>query len=446
MAKPRSYRVLIVGLGASGVAAARLAAKEGMTIVVTDLRQEADLGEALARLPEIDGAFLGGHPLAALEDVDLVVTSPGVPADAEILVEAERRGIAIVPEVEFAWRRLREAPLVAVTGSNGKSTVTTLIAEMLADAGIAAVAGGNLGTPASELVMGGGWDAWVLEVSSFQAELMTTMAPRVGIFLNLSQDHLERHPSLAAYRDAKMRLFARQGKADAAVFNADDPALAGADVPARRLFFSLERRAEGWLDRGILRLGEEAVLPAGEMGISGLHNVANALAAALAARELGVAAESAARTLRRFSGLAHRHATVLDADGVRWVDDSKATNVGATLAGLRGYPDGSVHLILGGLGKGQDFAALAGEVRRAVRRLYLIGRDARGIAQALAGSAEIDECGTLAEAVVRCRRRVRAGETVLLAPACASFDQFSGYAERGEAFVRLVREGVEACP
>jgi UDP-N-acetylmuramoylalanine-D-glutamate ligase len=183
----------------------------------------------------------------------------------------------------------------------------------------------------------------------------------VGVFLNLSQDHLERHPSLEAYRDAKLRLFARQGAGDTAVLNADDPALAEAAVPARRVFFSLEGPADAWLDGSQLRLGGEPILPAAELGISGRHNVANALAAVLAARELGVDAATAAGVLRDFRGLPHRHRTVLEAGGVRWVDDSKATNVGATLAALGGYPDCSVHLILGGLGKGQD-------VRRAGRR------------------------------------------------------------------------------
>jgi len=438
------HRVLVVGLGGSGRAAARLAAADGSRVRVTDLRPEAELDGVLANLPEVEDGFFGGHPASALEDVDLVVTSPGVAADAEILVTARGRGIPVLPEVELAWRHRPEAPLVAVTGSNGKSTVTTLIAEILRAAGVAAAAGGNLGVPACELILEDGWDVWVLEISSFQSELLVELNPRVGVFLNLSQDHLERHPSLTAYRDAKLRLFARQGPEDALVLNADDPPVAGTETAARRLPFSLVSPAEGWLDGDLLRLGGEALMPAERVALAGRHNLANALAAAVAARELGATPAAARTVLERFPGLPHRHATVHESGGVRWVDDSKATNVGATVAALGGYPERSVHLILGGLGKGQDFAALAPAVARAACVVYLIGADAEVIASALLGAAPIEQCGTLEEAVERARRRVSAGETVLLAPACASFDQFAGYAERGERFAALA--GKEAAP
>jgi len=438
-------RVLIAGLGASGLAAARLAERDGARLVLTDRRPEEELAEELGGLRAIDATFLGGHPLESLDGVDLVVASPGIPADAPLFAEARRRGIPVVPEVEFAWRRRRGSPLAAVTGSNGKSTVTTLITAMLSAGGIRAAAGANLGTPASQLVLDGGWDAWVLEISSFQAELMTEMAPRVAVFLNLSEDHLERHPGLDAYRDAKLRLFARQGPRDTAVLNLDDPHVAGLRVPGRTVFFSVKKPADAWLDGSMLRLGDEPLLGEEELGIPGRHNVANALAAALAARELGADRDAIAAALRRFEGLPHRHVTVFEARGVRWIDDSKATNVGATLAALGGYPPHSVHLILGGLGKGQDFSILAPEVQRTARRVYLIGRDAPLIAAALEGSAPLEMCGTLGGAVARARRQASAGETVLLAPACASFDQFSGYAERGDAFARLAAQEAGPC-
>ncbi len=437
-------RVLVVGLGASGRAAAHLAAADGSRVVVTDLRPEAELAAALEGLPPLDGLFAGGHPEACLEGVELVVASPGVEAGAPLLAAAGDRGIPVLTELEFAWLHRPEAPLAAVTGSNGKSTVTALTAHVLREAGFRAAAGGNLGPPASELVLRGGWECWVLEVSSFQAELLTALRPRVALLLNLSQDHLERHPTMEAYLEAKLRLFARQGPGDAAVLSGDDPRVAAAPVRARRLLFSLEHPADAWLDGDILRLGGAELLPASELPLAGRHNAANALAAALAARELGAPVEALAPALATFRGLPHRHVTVHEAGGVRWVDDSKATNVGATLAALSGYPEGTVHLILGGLAKGQDFAPLVPAVRRAARRVYLIGRDAATLAAALEGAAPLEHCGTLERAVERARAAARPGDTVLLAPACASFDQFRDYGERGDVFARLApgREGV----
>jgi UDP-N-acetylmuramoylalanine--D-glutamate ligase len=439
-------RILVVGLGRSGLAAARLAASRGAQVRVTDRRPEADLGSTLDLLPSGVERFLGGHPPALLEDVDVVVSSPGVPPGAEILQAARARGIAVWPEVELAWRQVPERTLVAVTGSNGKSTVTTLVAEMLRAAGVAAVAGGNLGTAASDLVLDEGWECWVLEVSSFQAEMLARLRPDVGVFLNLSQDHLERHPDMASYRDAKRRLFSLQGPRDLAVLNADDPVVADTPTAARRRFFSLERPADGWLEGDRLVLDGEPLIERDRLALGGLHNVANALASAIAAVDLGVRRQALAATLERFAPLTHRHVTVHEAGGVRWVDDSKATNVGAVVAALRGYPQGSVHLILGGQGKGQDFTVLADEVRRAAARVYLIGRDASLIAAALEGTAPMERCGTLAEAVHRARGQARPGQWVVLAPACASFDQFSGFAERGEAFAALARAEGVGCP
>ena len=438
-------RVLVVGLGASGRAAVQLAADDGSRVRVTDLRPAGELGEALAGLPPLDGLVAGGHPEGCLDGVDLVVTSPGVEADAPLLRAARDRGLPVLTELEFAWLHRPEAPLVAVTGSNGKSTVTALTAHLLRAGGLEAAAGGNLGPPASELVLGGGWEAWVLEVSSFQAELLTALHPRVAVLLNLSQDHLERHPTMEDYLAAKLRLFAHQGPEDAAVLSGDDPCLSGAPVTARRLLFSLRGPAEGWLDGDVLRLGTVELVPADALALGGRHNLANALAAALAARELGTPVEAMAGALASFRGLPHRHVTVHEAHGVRWVDDSKATNVGAALAALEGYPDGTVHLILGGLGKGQDFTPLAPAVRRAARRVYLIGRDAEVIAGALGDAAPLERCGTLERAVELARDAARPGDTVLLAPACASFDQFADYAERGETFARLAT-GREVAP
>jgi UDP-N-acetylmuramoylalanine--D-glutamate ligase len=438
-------RVLIVGLGRSGLAAARLADRDGSEVWVTDLRSERELQPALSELPPGTRRFLGGHPETCLEAVELVISSPGVAPSAPILGAARRRGIDVCTEVEFAWRHAPEVPLVAVTGSNGKSTVTMLVAEMLCAGGASAVAGGNLGTAASELALTGGWDSWVLEVSSFQAEMLTAMRPAVGVFLNLSQDHLERHADATEYLAAKRKIFAFQGEGDAAVLNADDPAVAGTQTRSRRLMFSVEGPADAWLDGTRLRLGEEIVTDRDRIKLSGIHNLANGLAAALAARELGASTEAITESLQGFRGLEHRHLTVHESAGVRWVDDSKATNVGATIAALRGYPDHSVHLILGGQAKGQDFAIMVQEVRRAAARIYLIGIDGPAIAAALGDAVPLEECGTLEEAVPRARANATAGQWVLLAPACASYDQFSGFAQRGLRFAELARREAAPC-
>jgi UDP-N-acetylmuramoylalanine--D-glutamate ligase len=431
-------RLLVVGLGTSGLAAVRLAADRGLDVAATDRRPEAELADTLALLPPHVAVETGRHGEGLLEGREALILSPGVPYDAPLVVAARARGLELLTEVEFAWRFRPDAPLVAVTGSNGKSTVTSLIARILADDGRGVAAGANLGTAASTLVLEGGWEEWVLEISSFQAEAFQAFRPTVGVFLNLSQDHLERHGDMAGYARAKRRLFARQQPGDAAVLNADDPVVAATETAGRRSLFSLIAPADATVADDRLILHGEDLLDAGAMRLTGRHNWANALAAALAAHALGVEPDSIAATLRGFPGLEHRHTLVHEADGVRWVDDSKATNVGAALAALEGYGDGSVHLVLGGLGKDQDFALMAGTVARVAERVYLIGRDAETIAKALDG-VSLEHCGTLERAVAAARGRARSGQIVLLAPACASFDQFSGYAERGARFAELAR-------
>jgi UDP-N-acetylmuramoylalanine--D-glutamate ligase len=266
------------------------------------------------------------------------------------------------------------------------------------------------------------------------------------VLLNLSQDHLERHPDMASYLAAKRRLFARQSEQDLAVLNADDPSSAATETRGRRLFFSAEGPADACLEGELIMLDGEALLDTKGMALVGRHNAANAMAAALAARAIGATMEAIAHVLRDFEGLAHRHRKVCVVDQVQWIDDSKATNVGATKAALTGYPASSVHLILGGLAKGQDFTVLRTEVERAVRTLYLIGEDGPLIEEALADAVPIERCGTLDEAVGRARAAATAGESVVLAPACASFDQFSSYAERGDRFAELARQGGAPCP
>lgn len=436
-------RALVVGLGASGVAAARLLDQEGWQVTVNDRQHAATLGEQLAMLPSRCQAVLGEHPLALLDGTDLVVASPGVPWDLAVLETARQSGIEVIAEVELAFRFFA-APLAGITGSNGKTTTTALLGEMCRAAGWRTAVGGNIGTAACELALEPSWDAVVLELSSFQLEGCTTLRPRVGVLLNLSPDHLDRHPTMDAYRAAKARLFAWQRPDDTAVLNRDDEPLHGLVTPSRQVFFSLvDRTAQAHLADGTLVLDGTPLLPRNQLPLLGDHNVANALAAALAASRLGVSRKAICRALTGFSGLPHRHQVVAEARGIRFVDDSKGTNIGATAAGLAGYPPGSIHLILGGLGKNQDFRELVPAVRDRVACVYLIGAAAPEIAAALAGVVPIESCGVLAVAAQRAFARASAGDTVLLSPACASYDQFANYTDRGRQFAEIARRLAE---
>jgi UDP-N-acetylmuramoylalanine--D-glutamate ligase len=440
MSSATSSRALVVGLGVSGLAAATLLARQGWQVTVNDRGEGSELATQLGRLPAGVTTILGGHPVDSLVGVVLVVVSPGVPWELPLVAEARKRGIEVIGEIELASRALTGIPVVGVTGSNGKTTVTSLIGAIAGSAGWRAGVGGNIGTAASELVLAAGWDVVVLELSSFQLEACTTFRPHIAVLLNVSADHLDRHPSMASYLAAKLRIFAHQRRDDLAVVNADDEALREIDVPSRVARFSLvDHTAEAHLAGDVLVLDGAPLLPRNELPLPGDHNVANALAAALAGRRLGVAPDVIARALRGFAALPHRHQVVAEVSGIRWVDDSKGTNIGATAAGLTGYPAGTVHLILGGLGKGQNFHELRAAVEGRVVRLYLIGEASPEIAAALRGGAPLEECGTLAEAVRRAALHARAGDTVLLSPACASFDQFDNYAHRGNEFARLAR-------
>lgn len=436
-------RALVVGLGSSGLAAAALLVRQGCHVTVNDHRSAAELADNLVKLPPGVATAFDGHPVELLEQTDLVVASPGVSWDLPLLAEARGRGIETIAEVELAVRSMPGVPIVGVTGSNGKSTVTSLLGEIARTAGWRAGVGGNIGTAASELALAGTWDVAVLELSSFQLEGCTTLQPRVALLLNLSPDHLDRHPSMAHYLAAKARIFARQEPSDFAVLNADDPALSKLSVPSRLARFSLSNTsAEAHLAAGMIVVDGEPLIPRSELPLLGDHNAANALAASLAAIRLGIGRDAIVAALRTFEGLPHRHRVVAEGRGVRWVDDSKGTNIGATAAGLPGYPAGTIHLILGGLAKGQNFRDLRPATEGRLARIYLIGEAAPEIGRALQGIAPLEWCGTLDEAVRRAAAGARPGDTVLLSPACASFDQFRDYAHRGEEYARLARAAV----
>jgi UDP-N-acetylmuramoylalanine--D-glutamate ligase len=370
-----------------------------------------------------------------------VVASPGVSLAAPFFTEARRLGLEIVGDVEL-FARAAHAPVVGITGTNGKSTVTTLLGRMAARAGLKVQVGGNLGAPALEL-LDAATELYVLELSSYQLETTESLHCRAAAVLNVSPDHLDRYADVAAYAAAKARLFAR---CDIAVINLDDPlVVAMPHAAARTLSFSLRAaigadyaiaRSEGawWLTRR-----DEPLLPLAAMKIKGLHNAANALAALALGEALGLPQAAMLEELRSFAGLAHRSQWVADLDGVTYVDDSKGTNVGATLAAVAGM-EGPLVMILGGEGKNQDFTPLAAAFRGKVRCAVLIGRDAAALEQVLGGVCPIARATTLPAAVAAAAAAAQPGDTVLLSPACASFDMFRDYAHRGAVFAQAVRE------
>ncbi len=434
-------KALLVGLGKSGVSAARFLAARGWRIAATDSRQTPPGRDAIAGLAADGDCRYGRFDVELLEGTQLVVASPGVAPREPLLREAAARGVEIVGDVELFARAVR-APVVGITGTNGKSTVTTLVGRMASRAGRRVAVGGNLGTPALDLLAEATPDLYVLELSSFQLELTRTLHLAAATVLNLSADHLDRHGSMQQYSAAKARIFS---DCAVAVVNLDDawvramPTAAQARVVGFSIagasgadYSLLEHAGEPWLAiRGV------PVLAVSSMRIAGLHNAANALAALALGESCSLPLPPMLDELREFTGLAHRSQWVGEKRGVRYVNDSKGTNVGAAVAAVRGLP-GNLLLIAGGDGKGQDFAPLAAALAGRVRLVLLIGRDAPRIAAALAGHCALQHCASLEEAVEESARHALPGETVLLSPACASLDMFRDYIERGERFAAAV--------
>lgn len=440
----RFGRVLVYGMGLSGRAAARFLLARGVEVIGVDERpaEGLDLGDlALAAGLELQ---VGGAPLALPPGLDAVVTSPGVPPSRPLLVEARARRLPVLAEVELAFPFLR-GPVVAITGSNGKSTTTALTGALLRAAGREVEVCGNIGRPLVACVDGADDRAFVVELSSFQLEGTDVFRPRAAALLNLSPDHLDRHGSLDGYLDAKRRIFLRQAGGDVAVINADDPLVAATVVPAHRRSFSTAGPVPDgcYLDGDVVVEtdldGPRELFRRDELPIAGLHNVANAMAATLLARALGVPAPALRRGLQGFHGLPHRMERVLERGGVVWYDDSKGTNLGATAKSLEGFRDESVHLVLGGRNKGADPRLLRGIVGQKVRRVYLIGEAAPEFEAALADLVPCEPSRTLPAAVRSMAEHAVPGEVAVLSPACASFDQFRDFHDRGEQFQRLVR-------
>ncbi len=441
--------VAVVGLARSGVAAARLIRRVGGRVLASDSGDSAALS-AEARGLERDGCqlWIGGHPDQAFAGAELVVVSPGVPLTLPALARVRARGIPIVGEFELAWRAM-EADVIAITGTNGKTTTTALVGELLRAQARPVLVGGNIGTPLSEQALDFPADGIaVAEVSSFQLESTALFRPRVAAVLNITPDHLDRHGTLDRYVEAKARILANQTEADCAVFNADDPGAAALAARARGtvLWSSRLRRdrpgvfVEGGWVTARLHGHVERIGPVGEISLRGQHNVDNVLAATACVLWTGMAPEAIRRGIAAFRGVAHRIEHVADAGGVSYYNDSKGTNVDSTIKALESFTE-PVVLIAGGKGKGQDFGPLGEAARGRVRHAVLIGVDRgqlRGPLERV--GAVVEEARSMEAAVRAACDTARPGDVVLLSPACASFDMFQNFEHRGDVFKAAVKK------
>ncbi len=437
-------RIVVIGAGQSGQALVRFLVERGATVALSDLRNRENI-VGLDSLDELPVRFdLGGHNLELFEQADLIAVSPGVPLDCKPLRLAASCGIPILGEIEIAAREI-EVPIIGVTGTNGKSTTTSLIGEIMQSWGRKVFVGGNLGTPLVK-ACSAAYDGVVVELSSFQLETIDQFHPAIGLLLNLSSDHLDRYPDLLSYYQAKLELFRNMTAEDFVVLNADDVEVCRltTDLKATKVWFS----ARGRLVEGMVRLGDKLVwnwaganiqLPLSELQLSGEHNIENAMAAMIPALLQGCPAELAWSAVCSFTGLEHRMQLVRKLKGVAWYNDSKGTNVGSVLKSLAGLSSG-VTLIAGGKDKGGDYTLLRPLLKQKVRHLILIGEAAQKMATELSGSCEIRLATGLESAVQQAYEVTDSGGTVLLSPACSSFDMFPDFQARGSEFERLVQQ------
>lgn len=441
-------RVLVLGLGRSGLASALFLKSHGARVTVSDTKSEDQLRDHIPALLDAGIAVeTGGHSQRTLQNQDLMVVSPGVPVDAPPIVQAKTLGQQVIGEIELASQFLK-GPIVAITGSNGKTTTTTLVGEILSAGGFKTLVGGNIGTAAVSLAeQSTPESAIVLEVSSFQLETISAFRPKVAIVLNVTPDHLDRHRTFPAYVDAKARIFENQTPDDFAVLNADDPTCVELARRTRAQVFWFNRRREveaGAFVRGaqiVFRQNdaEQIVMPVSEIPLKGAHNLENVLAAVCAGALMGCQAENIRSAVRTFKAVEHRLEFVANVRGVEYYNDSKATNVDATIKALESFPAG-IHLILGGKDKGSDYTALNELLRQRVKTVYTIGAAAEKIESQIKGAARIVSAGNLESAIKQAASTAQPGDIVLLAPACASFDQFQNYEHRGRVFKELVHE------
>ena len=446
MMELRGKRVLVVGLGKSGVASALFLKLRGARVTVSDTKTEDELrAEIPVLLDQGITVETGEHGERTFHGQDLIVVSPGVSLDALPIVRARTSGEPIIGEIELAAQFLA-GRIVAITGSNGKTTTTTLTGEILTAGGLPTLVGGNIGTPAISLVERAKPDhIIVLEVSSFQLETIQTFRPKMAVILNITSDHLDRHRTFEAYAAAKARIFENQQADDFAVLNADDPnCVALAEViPARICWFSRKKEVQPGASVRDGRIGfrdaegEREIMLVSEIPLKGGHNLENVLAAICAGALMGVKPEHIRRAVQQFKAVEHRLEYVATIRGVDYYNDSKATNVDATIKALESFPT-KIHLILGGKDKGSDYSVLNDLLRERVKRVYTIGAAAEKIESHIKGAAEIVPAETLDDAVRRAAAVAQAGDVVLLAPACASFDQFDNYEHRGRVFKQVV--------
>jgi len=439
-------RVLVVGLGKSGVASALFLKSRGARVTVSDSKPEAELrDEILLLLEQGITVETGGHGDRTFRGQDLIVVSPGVPVDAPQLAQARNLGEPVIGEIELAAQFLA-GPIVAITGANGKTTTTSLAGEIIAAGKFSSLVGGNIGTPAISFVDQAGPATWiVLEISSFQLETIVEFRPRIAVILNITPDHLDRHKTFANYVDAKARVFQNQGADDFTVLNADDPSAAGLSDRTRAQLFWFSRKKE--IEKGAFVRGthiffrdghsEREIMPLADVPLRGAHNLENVLAGISIGALVGCQPEQIRLAVRNFKAVEHRLEFVAKFAGVDYYNDSKATNVDATIKALESFP-ANVHLILGGKDKGSDYTVLHELLRQRVKRVYTIGAAAAKIESQIQDAAEIEHVETLENAVRRASESAVPGDVVLLAPACASFDQFQSYEHRGRVFKEVV--------
>ena len=442
----KSKNILVVGLARTGAATVQFLVRRGAKVKASDAKTAAELAPFLEPLRGLPVEFeLGGHTESFFSDSDLIVISPGVPLDLPPVVKARAKGIPVIGEVELAFRFLRR-PLIAITGTNGKTTTTTLVGEMLKGSGKKVFVGGNIGNPLIAYVEGPQDEDWVVaEISSFQLEAVGDFRPKISALLNLTEDHLDRYETFEDYAAAKERIFARQKKEDYALLNADDP-LVSARVPGLEpqvLLFSARRAVpfgsyltpEGIIFQGLNGTRERFDL--GRIRIKGAHNLENLMAAIAVAKMCGCPREALQRVMDEFPGIEHRLEWVRRLDGVSYFNDSKGTNVGSVVKSLQSFRE-PVILIAGGKDKGGDYGPLKGLIAERVRGLALIGEAKERMFSALGGLTESARLGSLEEAVRWARSKARSGEIVLLSPACSSYDMFTNYQERGKRFKEVV--------